>query len=240
MFLRVFKAEWMKVRWSIILGIIWIAPALAIFAGLSGLDMFPGSSKWLTVYLMGVIQYTTLFLPILVGIFAAFVCRYEHVGGGWKLTLALPASRTQVFLAKYLLVILLAAGVQLLLLLGIWLTGTLLDFGGSFPWKEIGAKIFFGWVMLLPLAALQLWVSYLWKNFAAPLALNVIFTIPTILVAQSSLGSYYPWAQPFLAMIPSGQELAQNVPDLMYSMIIGSWILFFCGGLIMFNRRDWT
>lgn len=239
MFLRVFKAEWLKMRWPILLGIIWIAPALAIWMGISSVDMFPGLSKWLMAYQMGMIQYATLFLPILVGVFAALVCRSEHIGGGWKLTLALPASRTQVFMAKYLMVILLAAVVQILLLVGLWLSGTLLHFEDSFPWKELGLRIFFGWVALLPLAALQLWVSYLWKNFAAPLALNVIFTIPTILVAQSSMGSYYPWAQPFLAMIPGGQEIVEHIPDLMYSMMIGSWLLFFAGGLIMFQRRDW-
>lgn len=101
-----------------------------------------------------------------------------------------------------------------------------------------------GWVAVLPLAAVQLWVSSRWKSFGAALALNVCFTLPAIFAAQSAeFGPWYPWAQPMLAMTPivtrTLEDTALNVaPATLWVVIAGGMIVALLGGLITFARAD--
>lgn len=129
------------------------------------------------------------------------ICRYEHREGGWKQLLALPVTRGKVFLSKYLLLLLLVFAMQLLYLISIYLVGIIEGITDPFPMDIVWKTIVGGWLATFPLIALQLWVSIAFKSFAAPFAINVIFTLPTVLVINSErFGPYYPWGQPFLMM----------------------------------------
>lgn len=109
------------------------------------------------------------------------------------------------------------------------------------PWELLLSSLFGGWFACLPLAALQLAVSQGWSSFGAPLALNVCFTIPNILIANSATyGPYYPWVQPMLAMSPFGEERfgAFNLPlESLMIVVSGSLLLFLGAGLIGFWRK---
>ena len=87
-----------------------------------------------------------------------------------------------------------------------------------------------------------MFVSVAWTSFAAPLAVNVIFTIPNMLIVNSeSFGPYYPWAQPFLMMMPNSAETfgALNVsPITLFAVIMGSLVLFLGIGFVYFIRRE--
>ena len=179
-------------------------------------------------------------MPLLTGIFSAFVCRYEHQGGGWKQLLALPVSRAQVFLGKGFLVILFLAITQLLFFISFYSIGLIKGFSSSFPTEIVWRGILGGWLACLPLAALQLWISSAWASFAAPLALNVILTLPNILVANSAkYGPWYPWAQPFLIMIPKEGDIGSlyvSTETLLY-VILGSFIIFLFVVLLIFKKK---
>lgn len=129
--------------------------------------------------------HALLLLPLLTGVFSAFICRYEHIHGGWKQLLALPVSRSSVYLVKLIVVMWLLAAVQLLTAASLYAAGLIQGVEESFPWSSVLINIAAGWAACLPLAALQLAVSTAWSSFAAPLAVNVIFTLPNLLVAHS-------------------------------------------------------
>lgn len=109
-----------------------------------------------------------------------------------------------------------------------------------FPMDIVWKTIVGGWLATFPLIALQLWVSIAFKSFAAPFAINVIFTLPTILVINSErFGPYYPWGQPFLMMNIGGSTGdVFFVPWNQILMVIGgSFLLFFIGGYLYFQRK---
>lgn len=120
--------------------------------------------------------------------------------------------------------------------------GAVQGMNGPIPWAVIAQSLLAGWVACLPLAALQLMVSFLWSSFAAPLALNFVFTVPNILVANSqAYGPYYPWTQPLLAMMPSGRDNfgAFMVPtDTLLTVIMGSFVVFTLAGLTVFRYKE--
>ncbi|WP_337995046.1 ABC transporter permease [Paenibacillus thermotolerans] len=144
--------------------------------------------------------------------------------------------------AKFALTAAMLAAAQLLFLTGLLLIGLVKGYPAPIPWDGIGRSVFGGWVACLPLAALQLAVSTAWSSFAAPMAVDVIFTLPNILVVNSAkYGPYYPWAQPMLAMASGGADSfgAFNVPlETLLIVILGSFLLFFVSGLVYFQRRS--
>ncbi|MCQ6561951.1 ABC transporter permease [Paenibacillus mendelii] len=241
---RMFRSEWLKLRKSVIWLLAVVSPLLAALVGiLSILDdaEIIGGSPWLYALSMMAALHAMLFLPLLTGVYAALVCRYEHAGGGWKQLLSLPVSRSQVYLVKFAFIMLLLAITQLLFLAALLGIGLSLGFPGPIPWKEIIVACLGGWIACLPLAALQLAVSTAWSSFAAPLAVNVIFTLPNMLVANSAeYAPYYPWVQPMLAMMPRDEMSfgAFNVsPVTLFAVIGGSFLLFLASGWTYFSKK---
>ncbi|ASA25328.1 ABC transporter permease [Paenibacillus donghaensis] len=239
-FWRMLSAERLKMSKSYIWLLVIGSPLIAVVPGL--LSQVDGDmGMWELLQSVMSVIHSMLFLPILSGIFAALVCRYEHQDGGWKMLLALPVTRGAVYLSKFVIVIALLAAVQLAFL------GVLLGVGfardaGPVPWGGLLTSVFGGWFACLPLAALQLAVSQGWSSFGAPLALNVSLTIPNMLIANSATyGPYYPWVQPMLAMSPYGGEEsfgAFNLPmETLMIVVLGSLVLFLAAGLFSFRRK---
>lgn len=237
----ILHSELYKLRKSKMIPIIFVGPMIGLFIGLAVnfKDDF-GMNKWYIALLSMNLTYALLFLPLVSGIFASLICRYEHQAGGWKQLLALPVTRGKVFVAKYILIMLLVMAMQLLYLSSIYAVGMIKGYTGPFPLEIVWKSIFGGWVATLPLVALQLWMSVMFKSFAAPFAVNVIFTLPSILVVNSErFAPYYPWVQPFSMMyIGGGTEDVFFVPwDQLLTVVGGSFMLFFIGGYLYFQRK---
>lgn len=244
-FRNVFASERTKLAKSSVWLLLPVSPLLAALIGFfSSLD-FVEEPERLQVLLSGMSTvHALLLLPILTGILSAFVCRYEHAGGGWKQLLSLPVSRTGLYAAKMVTVALLLAVVQLLFLAAFLAIASYHGIGiaSGMSWRFMLAAVGGGWLACLPLAALQLWVSTLWSSFAAPLVINVMLTLPNLLIINSAkVGPFYPWAQPALAMMRSE---AQNFGALTLPLesllitVLGSFGVFLIGGLLYFNRKE--
>ncbi|WP_040951994.1 ABC transporter permease [Gorillibacterium massiliense] len=240
-FQRLVSSEWIKLRKSSIWLLIFISPLLAAIMEVALIRSGETERKWVSIMSDMVLLHGFLFLPLLAGIFTAFICRYEHEHGGWKRLLALPVSRVSVYLAKFAMAAGLIAGTQLLFLVAIVIVGTVNGMP-DIPWSTLLQSMCGGLVATLPLVALQLAVSVGWASFATPLAINVIATIPNILIVNSATyGPYYPWAQPLLAMMPvtHNNHGALNVSmETLLLVIVGGFAVFFLAGLTYFHRKE--
>lgn len=239
-FVNVMRSEWLKMRKSNIWLLIFVSPVLSALIGLG--QTLDEGMPWLMLFAVMASLHSMLFLPLLTGVFAAFVCRYEHAGGGWKQLLSLPLSRSTLYWSKFLIVVLLLAVTQLLFLAAVMIVGLLKGVQTDMPWEILLRSVFGGWFATLPLAALQLFVSVAWASFAAPLAVNVIFTIPNMLILNSEkYGPYYPWAQPALSMLLVSENSfgAFNVSfETLLFVICGSFLVFALSGWIYFRRKE--
>lgn len=240
----ILSAEWFKLRKSKMVPIILAGPIIGLFIGLTsnlesntqGLDVNPW---YISLFSMN-LTYALLFLPLIAGVLTSLICRYEHQSGGWKQLLALPVTRGKVFVAKYVLIMILMMAMQLLYLCSIFAVGMIKGYTDPFPMEIVWKSIIGGWVATLPLVALQLWMSIMFKSFAAPFAVNVIFTLPSILAINSkTIGPYYPWAQPFSMMYVGGNtDDVFFVPwDQLLTVVGGGFLLFFLGGYLYFQRK---
>jgi lantibiotic transport system permease protein len=239
---RLLTVEWLKLRRSIVWLLVPVSPLAAALAGVVN-SRSGETHDWEGLLSVMILAHALLFLPLLAGIYAALICRYEHAGGGWKLLVSLPVTRTRLYAAKFTVVMLLLALTQLLFLTALLLAGIILGYpASSIPWGTLLQSVVGGWIACLPLAALQLFVSVAFQSFAAPLAVNVIFTLPNMLIVNSErYGPYYPWCQPLLAMMPKGQEnygaFALPMESLLYA-VLGSFLLFAAVGWGYFKRKS--
>lgn len=240
-FFRVLSAERLKMSKSRIWLIILASPLLSTLIG-ALVSVPEGAEPWTILLSAMTILHGMLFLPVMSGLFPAFLCRYEHNGGGWKQLLVLPVSRTAVYLAKFAVTAGLLAACQLFFLAAVFAAGWIQGITAPVPWGVMLTSLLSGWVACLPLAALQLGVSLTWASFAAPLAVNVSLTIPNMLIVNSAkIGPFYPWAQPILGMIPRAEAdfAATNLPlESLMITVLGSFVLFFAAGLIYFRRKE--
>lgn len=242
MLLSMMSSEWMKLRKSNITPIILTGPFIGLVIGLTSnlTESINEMNEWTVSLIVMNLTYALLFLPLITGVLASLICRYEHQAGGWKQLLSLPVHRTNVFLSKYIVVMILVLVMQTLYLGAIFAVGMIKGYTDHFPMIIVVKSIFGGWIATFPLVALQLWLSTMWKSFAAPFACNIFFTLPTILVVNSErFGPYYPWAQPFSMMyIDDSTEGVFFVPwDQLLTVVGGSFILFFFGGLMYFRKK---
>lgn len=239
--LSILQSEWFKLRKSKIIFIIFVGPLFGLVIGLISNIPDVEVNEWYMSLLVMNVTYALLFLPLITGVLASVICKYEHQAGGWKQLLALPVTRGKVFVAKYVLLMLIVLAIQLLYLGAVYIVGMINGITDPFPLEIFWKSIFGGWVATFPLVALQLWMSILFKSFAAPLAVNVIFTLPSILAVNSErFGPYYPWTQPFSMMYISGEtdDLFSIPWDQLMTIVGGSFILFFLGGYLYFQRKS--
>lgn len=199
--------------------------------------MQPGDNAWVEVWTQVALFMGPFVLPILVGIYAALVCRGEHVGGGWKQLLALPLKHSEIFLGKFLTVVRMVTITMLILFIFFIGFGFIKGVEGDFPILTILGFMIRGILACLPLALLQLIISIRAKTFGIPLAVSIIFTLPAIIIASTPLGQIYPWTQPMLAMSPEDESPIQSY-FLFYSLLIGTFIVLLLYGLRSFTKRD--
>ncbi|WP_141502180.1 ABC transporter permease [Paenibacillus luteus] len=245
-FLRIVASERLKLSKSYIWILLLISPLLSLVIGVFlSLESFGAANRLEEYALLASTMssfHAMLFLPILTGILSAFVCRYEHAGGGWKQLLTLPVSRVSLYLAKFSVIAILLALTQLLFLVAVIAAAASHGITDGLPWRLLLTSIGSGWLACLPLAALQLFVSISWSSFAAPLVINVMLTIPNMLIVNSDkIGPYYPWAQPMLAMLSfSDQDFgAFALPlETLLITVTGSFTLFLVIGLLYFKRKE--
>ncbi|NEU27814.1 ABC transporter permease subunit [Paenibacillus polymyxa] len=237
-YVRLLSVERMKMAKSPVWLLALVSPAIAVLIGLLA---NPGGN-WLLLLAAMLTIHAMLFLPMLTAVYGSLVCRFEHGGGGWKQLLSLPLSRTGLYAAKLTIIMAMVGLTQLLFGVALLGVGAAQGMNGPIPWAVIVQSLLAGWVACLPLAALQLMVSFLWSSFAAPLALNFVFTVPNMLIANSqTYAPYYPWVQPLLAMMPSGGDNfgAFMVPtDTLLTVVLGSFIVFALAGLTLFRYKE--
>ena len=240
---NVLYVERLKLKRSKLWLLYLIGPLLGVFLAYinfyKNYDLFmqPGDNAWIEAWTQVALFMGPFVLPILVGIYAAFVCRGEHVGGGWKQLLALPLKHSDVFLGKFLTVVRMVIITMLVLITLFIGFGYIKGVEGNLPIFDIFGFMIRGILACLPLVLLQLIISIRAKTFGIPLAVSIMFTLPAIIIASTPLGQIYPWTQPMLAMSPEDESPIQSY-FLFYTLLIGTFIVLLLYGLQSLAKRD--
>lgn len=235
MMLRALSADFLKIRKKGIWLLIFIAPIglVAMQALNFGLRLDYLMKQYADDLWGGLIDNISFFVPISlylgVTLVSSLVAGVEHQMSSWKQLLALPISRISVFSAKFTLCFLVLCVSCLLLPLGTALLGLLLGFGTELPYLDLLRMGFASFAAVLPMLALQLWLSLSFRNQSMPVTLGVGAAVISPFTLQ--LPEWFPLNWPVYAF--SG-------PHAWW--FVGAGIL--CGlaimvmGMLHFNRKD--
>lgn len=233
---RALSSDWLKIRGKGIWFLVFLAPiGLTAMQALNfGLRLDYLKEQYAGNLWEGLLGNMVVFVPLalMLGatILSSMIANVEHEQGSWKQLLALPISRSAVYLAKFLLACVLLIISCLLLTVGTVGLGLVLGFdAGEIPWTQAIKLGLLPLAGALPVLALELWLTMVAKNQALPVTLGIILAVMGLF--SLSLSPLFPlaWAQ-----------MAWTGPNpLMYAgMGAGLGLLIMFVGMLHFSRKD--
>lgn len=131
---------------------------------------------WDLLWLRSIGFYGMILLPVGIAILASLVWRVEHHRGNWNFLIAQPVSSFDIVSAKAITIALLAAAMQVTLVISVCLVGKfglgLTGFLPSHYWFR-SVLVVFGCV---PVAVVQSLLSMVLRSFAIPVAIALVGT----------------------------------------------------------------
>jgi hypothetical protein len=207
---RALSAEWLKLRRTLALWLVPIAPLvivalqLAIVLERTGYYRQQGFADiWENYAQQTVFLWALLMLPLFITLETALLGNLEHANQQWKHLFALPVSRGALYGAKQLIAMLLIGLSMLALYLTIVVSGLAirlivpgLGFEAPVPWlrllQYVGLAYLASWLVI----AIHTWVSLRWRSFVVAIAVGIGAMVVAVVIFQSGWNRWYPWTLP--------------------------------------------
>lgn len=227
---RALSADWLKIRGKGLWFLVLLGPlGLLAMQGLNFGLRYDYLTKIHEADLWGgLLDNLSNFVPVALYLGGTLICsmmaNVEHQTSSWKQLLALPVSRTAVFMAKLLLCLLLLAVSCLLLSAGTAGLGWILGFQSQpVPYTDILRIGFMGYAAALPVILLQLWFSLSARNQTFPIASGI--TLSLLSLFSYSLSEWFPLNWPMLSWSASRPWLF-SVSGIFLGLVVllpGAW-----------------
>ena len=218
-FYHLMAAEFLKLRHSAALRMVWLLPLLFLLLdfwvferpalGQRSLPpQYAATLDTMQIKLVGSL-WAGFFHPLMLALLPALLFRPEHRFKQWKHLHALPVPRRGIFLAKALTLALLCAISLGLIGLGFWIERSLLGRLNpllAFPFHGLALAKVLAWLWLgsLPLLALYLWVSDRINSLAVPIVFGLLGIMLTISLSGSDLSGLEnpkPWKRDLIPWV---------------------------------------
>ncbi|MBW4085310.1 ABC transporter permease [Paenibacillus sp. S150] len=233
---RSFSADWLKIRGKGLWFLVFLGPVgLLAMQGLNfGIRYDYLTRQYQADLWGGLLNNLAGFVPVAMYLGGTLICsllaNVEHQMSSWKQLLALPVSRTSVFMAKLLLCLLLLAVSCLILSAGTAGLGLLLGFGSQpVPYSVVLRIGFASYAAALPVIALQLWLSLSSRNQTLPVSLGIALSLLSLF--SMYLSEWIPLTWPALAWSASRPWLFSGA-----GLLLGLLVLL--PGAVHFERKD--
>ena len=209
-FINGILSEWLKTRhsaasWLVICGG-FFTPVIMIFIQVFYPEELSPSVNaphyWETLFLHSWESMALILLPVGIILATSLIAQLEYKNNTWKQVLATPQSFLSVFVAKYVIVIVLLLQFFLLFTFAFILSGFLphlingtMDFPNEpFPWVKIlkHSAVFF--LTSLPLVAIQFMVSLRFRNFLVSIGVGLGMVVASMFAIQWKYGFLVPFA----------------------------------------------
>ncbi len=223
-----------------ILGIL-SSPLMNFLLFLAIKDQLPEKSVTLHAYLRQTNIFVTFLIgTMLFGLIATYLINREYQDNTLKNILAIPINRTQLIIAK---TIILFAWIMTLVFLN-FIVASLLGLTGVFTGVNLNIFIeqfklyLLSGVLLFALTPVVMLITLVFKSYVHSIVFTIIVTFVGMIILNSKYVMIYPWTVPF-ALI--AEEVIIKYP-LAYSWIsIGlTFIISLTGTIIYFNKTDIT
>ena len=255
MLARVLHAEMLKLKRTIALKMVVIAPAaivLLVFfmasqAPYSTLGRSDANGRWVALERTNLRFWGFLMMPLYLALQTALLAGLDHTNNQWKSLCARPVARWTLYVAKLIVTLAMTAVSSLLLAFGIVAVGLMLPHlhidprlvpPPPVPWGRILQDTLTMMGLACVALAIQHWVSLRWRTFSVAIGTGIVATIVGIFAnaAGTQVGGwpqYFPWAMPMLVQSPRGPNLEVV---LLAGTAVGAMIV--AAGCWEFSRRE--
>lgn len=241
MLLRCILAEDRKLHGAAIWLVFLIVPMLSALYGtfnfLQNLELL--DFDWYNLWTQHTLFYTLFFFAPMVGVYAAYLWRLEHLGHNWNLIMSAPVHRSYLFVAKFLVVAkmtLLTQGWVFLLYLA---AGKLWARLPGWPPAQIILWLLRGVLGSLGVIAFELLLAMVIRSFAVPVLVGLAGGVSGMLAASKGLSLLWPFALMQAGMNANRKEDMLGGQHLPFVLACLVWAGIFLGAAALLLRtRD--
>lgn len=239
MLLKLLRAERIKLKRSPVWIAFLIMPVIPAILGtlnyMGNLELL--KSEWYSLWTQHSLFTCYFFLPIMLGIYCAYIMRLENTNHNWNKVLTMPVKRSSVFLAK------LISASFMILISEIWI-GALFIISGTVvgltapPYADIITWCLLGTLGGIVMVSIQLILSIYIKSFALPIAIAFGGGLSGLLFLAKNLGHIWPYS---LMAYGMNSNAPQKIIESGYSTFIIICIIYIAvfttiGSVIISNR----
>lgn len=240
MFFSVWNAERLKLRHSPMWLAFFFLPLIPAFFGtfnyLGNLDLL--QSEWYSLWTQHTLFSCYFFLPLVIGIYCAYLWRLEHQGHNWNFMLTVPVSRTLLVLAKLLNAIILTCLIIIWTVILYLLCGLLCGMDVThLPIAEVLQWTIGGIMGGIVICAVQMFFSLIIRSFAVSAGISLVGGLSSL----AFIAKGYPFIDPY-ALLCLGMKANNPNQIINYSLFYLSctcfFLLFLIGSVVYLRARD--
>jgi lantibiotic transport system permease protein len=184
------------------------------------------------------------FFPLFVVLLCTLLPQIEHKNNTWKQVLTSPKTKANIFLAKYLNILLLMVVFHLASYLFLWVVAVAIHFiipelnvlQHPLDSKTVWLNAANTYVTVLAMSAIQFWIGLRFRNFLIPVAIGLVLWLAGTVMAfeyHSSAIYYFPHSFQIFAASPGYK---QGINQVAWTSL-GYAVFFLLAGFFDFNKR---
>ena len=212
-FLELLKIEFMKVKRSKIVPLIFIAPLLVVASGVASLSRYftpEYTNAWPAMFIQSALVYAYYLLPFSMIVVCVMIAGRETGNNGILKMLALPVSRYALSIAKFC-VLAFYLFMEMVVFLAVFVTETL-------PILYLLKWCLGLFLTMLPCIAAMWAITVLFEKPLLSVGLNLLLVIPGILVANTPLWIVYPYCYSGYLVSCSLHDFTAETSDAAFSL----------------------
>lgn len=199
-FFDLLNIEFIKVRRSKIVPLIFVAPVLVVSSGVANLSRYftpEYTNAWPAMFIQCALLYAYYLLPLSMIVVCVMIAGRESANNGILKMLALPVGRYRLSLAKFC-VLVFYLFLELLVFLAVFLLAGLIAAHTAGITETLPVLYLLRWCMglfltMLPCVAAMWAVTVLFEKPLLSVGVNLLLVIPGVLVASTPLWLLYPY-----------------------------------------------
>jgi hypothetical protein len=199
-FWELMKIEFMKVKRSKIVPLIFVAPLLVIASGIANLSRYftpEYTNAWPAMFIQSALVYAYYLLPFSMIVVCVMIAGRETGNNGILKMLALPVSRYALSLAKFC-VLMFYLFLEMVVFLAVFVAAGMVATRTMGVTETLPILYLLKWcaglfLTMLPCLAAMWAITVLFEKPLLSVGLNLLLVIPGVLVANTPLWIAYPY-----------------------------------------------
>lgn len=199
-FFALLKIEFLKVKRSKIIPLIFAAPLLVVASGIANISSYftpEYTNAWSAMFIQSALVYAYYLLPLSMIVVCVMIAGRETQNNGILKMLALPVNRHALSLAKFC-VLAVYLFMEMVVFLVVFIAAGLIATGAMGISEALPIPYLLKWcaglfLTMLPSVAIMWAVTVLFEKPLLSVGLNLLLVLPGVLVANTPLWIAYPY-----------------------------------------------